>query len=182
MKKCILAFVLLGLGPGALFAQVEKPNSIGVNFITLAFKNSYVYVEYERFFTEKISLGIRLGRLSYEYDESDGSYYYYEEGSGPGLGASFRYHFSENGGFMLGAGFEIVSTEWSWSEYGDFGSGSTISLAPNIQAGYRFNIGSTFFITPSLFTGYFVGVSTDTDEGPELGVYAMPAVTLGVRF
>lgn len=135
------------------------------------------YIEYERALGQSIGLAVRVGTLSYEYDDD----VYWEEGDGPGMEAAVRFYTSGEAlsGFYLGGGLGVWFTEWDWrDDYGTAfetrGSGDSTSLELHFALGAR--IGDTVQFNPSFQLGYFV--SSDA----ELGLYAFAGVAVGVPF
>lgn len=129
------------------------------------------YVEYERALTDSMGLALRAGTLSYDYDDG----YYWEEGDGPGMEATFRFYTSEAlKGFYIGGGLGVWFTEWDWREAGFSGSGDSTSVELHFALGAR--IGDTVQFNPSFQLGHFV--SSDA----ELGIYAFVGAAVSMPF
>lgn len=177
---CVLAAMFSNL---AVYAQEDRQNSIGLSGL-YAVVGYYSYVEYEHFLTDHSAIAARIGALGYSYEEDE----YSEDGSGVGFGGAIRWYFGSQpmGGFFIGTGLEFVSSSWDYDDYYEgTGSGSTFSVAPTAQIGGRFNIGPVFYIAPSLLTGYFIGLSSESDlanDYGEIGFFGGPNLALGFRF
>jgi len=142
-------------------------------------------VEYERFLTDSLSLGVRLGKLSYdtEYDS------YKESGDGTGVDAALTLHFGGNPpkGPYLGFHVGYWSTDWEWTDPTDNpkkGKGS--SNAANVSAtfGWKIPLGDSFLLQPSLTVGDYLSSATDdtNTQEQELGFYALLGLALGFSF
>lgn len=129
------------------------------------------YAEYERGVSDNLGLALRLGTLSYDYDDG----YYWEEGDGPGFEASLRFYPSEAlKGFYIGGGLGVWFTEWDWREAGFSGSGESTSTELHLVLGGR--LGDKVQFNPSFQLGNFL--SSDA----ELGIYAFVGAAIGVKF
>jgi len=132
------------------------------------------YLEYERALGESVGLAVRAGVLSYEYDDD----YYWEEGDGPGLEASFRFYTSGEAlsGFYIGGGMGVWFTEWDYRDYpgAPTYSGDSTSVELHFVLGGR--IGDTVQFNPSFQLGHFV--SSDA----ELGLYVFAGAAVGFTF
>jgi len=142
-------------------------------------------LEYERLMNDWLSIGVRVGGLSYDFEEDS----YEESGDGTGIDAAVRFYFTSNGleGPHVAIHLGVWQTDWEWTDPTDSpraGSGSSTSTNLSAAFGWKFRIGDSFVLQPSLTVGDFLANSTD-DTGTqeqELGFYAMVGVALGFAF
>ena len=187
MKKIITNFIFYFLLFSSFLSwgQEDKANSFGVNIITLPFRNSYSYIEYEYFVTDRFSVSGRVVHFK-KYDSWSQSWQGVvfnntNEFVGSGAGVSFRFHFGSRpkAGFYLGTGIDVLKVQVTYNEYDSWakkfisGEYDEVSPVPNVQMGYHINLGELIYLTPSVNLNIFpVGEF----------ITVMPGTTIGIRF
>jgi len=197
MKKILYPLIITSVMAAGSAQAAGPTNSIRGAILVNPVGNVRA-VEYEKMFNDRISIGARVGALTYEYDESD----YDEDGDGTGAEFLVRVYPGGDGfkGFYFGAAVGYWQTEWDFYET-DFpfnyyyGSGETDSINVNVGVGWKIPLGSDrVYIDPSITVGNYFGISDEstyrdrfgivyTDQAEsELGVYVAGGVAIGVNF
>lgn len=153
-------------------------------------------VEYEKMFNDKISIGARVGALTYDYDDSE----YRERGDGNGAEFLVRLYPQGDGfkGFYFGGAVGIWQTDWEWKEDfytppGVWIGGESESVNLNVGVGWKIPLaGNKMYIDPSVSIGNYIVIDSQTDsqwrgtiyddEEPELGFYVAAGVAFGFNF
>ncbi|MDH5326011.1 MAG: hypothetical protein OEZ68_07490 [Gammaproteobacteria bacterium] len=197
MNKIVSA--LLAIGFLFLFGTAEAAgprNSIRAGLMLNPI--GYVsMVEYEHLIAGKVSLGGRVGVLSYDYDDGG----YEEEGDGSGADFIIRIYRSGAGfnGFYYGFAAGIWQIDWEWREdfftpAGVWISGNTTALNLAARVGWKIPLGAgdRVYIDPSITLGNYFSLDSETDDpwkgtqyddqNDELGVYIAGGVVVGVNF
>ena len=180
--------------PCLAFSQSEKKNSMGVSIMGLpeivGANAIIVSGEFERFLNEKNSIAARVEYIGYAYNDKGSDYREKGDGSGGGIGFSYKHFFSSKPyeGFYLGPALELVVLNGTYTYTGyssyEYGKSTSIAICPNFIAGYRFNFGNSFSVTPSVMLGYRAGIAIDTtgEFSGESGPLAAIGVKLSWRF
>jgi hypothetical protein len=153
-------------------------------------------VEYEKMFADKVSIGARVGALSYDYDDGD----YEEEGDGTGAEFLVRLYPGGDGfkGFYFGGAVGYWKTDWEWREdfwtpAGVWIEGKSESLNLNVGVGWKIPLaGNKLYIDPSITIGNYFDLDSETDaqwrgtvyddENEELGFYVAGGIAVGFNF
>jgi hypothetical protein len=148
-----------------------------------------VKVEYERKFSDLITLTGGLAHLTYTTTDTD----YHEDGSGRGVFVDVSFYPMKHAmkGFYVGPGVGLTSITSSWSDSSlyptIYGTISGTAWDVHAKAGWKFNTGGVV-IDPNVRLGYFlnsptVNVPTSGRNAQyKLDLYLLFGVNVGMPF
>lgn len=158
---------------------------VGINLITLPFKNKYIFIEGEIALATKVSLTARISYATLHQNLTNRI----NESKGAGLGVSGRYYFTgddELKGFFTGLGFEVMTGTWEDFYRSSTDYGSYTALAPHVDIGYKFLLGKQqrFYLDPMVAIGFAAWASHSdlyNRDSSDVVFFGFPGLTFGIR-